>query len=165
MDSKKQCRKCGQTKSLDEFHKKQGNKDGRHSYCKVCAIKGAKKDYRNRKDVILPRANKFYKTKRQQFQAAVNELKANLTCCMCPESEPCCLDFHHTIKEEKEGCVARFVLSKSASKVVNEINKCVCVCSNCHRKIHAGLLSVDCSQRVKITKKEFDILLEQNMVT
>ena len=35
--SKKQCRKCGQTKELTEFYKQSKAKDGRQSYCRSCS--------------------------------------------------------------------------------------------------------------------------------
>jgi len=43
------------------------------------------------------------------------------------------LDFHHL--EGKD-----FGLTRSWAKVAKELEKCVLVCSNCHREIHAGLL-------------------------
>ena len=30
----------------------------------------------------------------------------------------------------------------SAKRVLAELAKCICVCENCHRKIHAGLISI-----------------------
>jgi len=34
---RKRCRKCGETKVLDDFHKRTISDDGHHSVCKVCA--------------------------------------------------------------------------------------------------------------------------------
>ena len=36
MTMKKRCAKCGETKSLSEFHKQKGAKDGVRCYCKSC---------------------------------------------------------------------------------------------------------------------------------
>ena len=33
----KVCRNCGKTKELDEFYNDKSRKDGKYSYCKVCA--------------------------------------------------------------------------------------------------------------------------------
>ena len=48
------------------------------------------------------------------------------------------LEFHHLNPNEKEFSFGSIVASpKSWSKIVNEIRKCICVCSNCHKEIHA----------------------------
>ncbi len=36
MTKEKQCTKCGETKSLSEFHKKKGSRYGVHCHCKPC---------------------------------------------------------------------------------------------------------------------------------
>ena len=48
------------------------------------------------------------------------------------------LEFHHVLSDKK------FELSKvkkSLKKVTEEIGKCVCVCANCHREIHANMIT------------------------
>jgi predicted HNH restriction endonuclease len=41
-----------------------------------------------------------------------------------------------------------FTLAKAASNkmavaaVLEELEKCICVCENCHRKIHGGLITL-----------------------
>ena len=66
-------------------------------------------------------------------------LKKTLSCCVCGENEPECLDFHHIDSSEKD-----FILSEikreSIGRMKNELNKCACLCANCHRKHHAGKL-------------------------
>ena len=49
------------------------------------------------------------------------------------------LDYHHI--EPKEHCVSQ--MSSKPTKVVAEINKCIVLCSNCHRLHHAGNLPLD----------------------
>lgn len=43
----KQCKKCNQEKSLQDFHKKSASKDGHTSYCKSCASLVNKEWHRN----------------------------------------------------------------------------------------------------------------------
>ncbi len=81
----------------------------------------------------------YNKVKKGEFRQAVDHLKKLLGCCFCEESASCCLDFHHPFENKEKG-VSYWVAGKSFENIVNEISKCVCVCSNCHRKIHAGLL-------------------------
>ncbi len=51
------------------------------------------------------------------------------------------LDFHHKEEGEKEqkgfGISANGMLAKW-SKLLEEVKKCVLLCSNCHREVHAG---------------------------
>ena len=129
----KKCAKCGVVKILDEFHKG-SSPDGHHSQCKECAIAGAKADYYRRKETILPAMALFYKTRREQIRLAVCQIKQELGCCLCDEDDPCCLDCHHLGDKSDE--VAYLVSKKTIKRLVVELNKCVCVCSNCHRKLH-----------------------------
>lgn len=60
-------------------------------------------------------------------------------CIQCSEMEPACLDFHHLGDKDKTVSQMR---GMSDERVLDEIAKCVIVCANCHRKIHAGLIQV-----------------------
>lgn len=51
------------------------------------------------------------------------------------------LEFHHVNPEEKDFGVSSKGYTHSWNKVKQEINKCVLVCANCHREIHAGIIS------------------------
>ena len=61
--------------------------------------------------------------------------KKLLKCERCSESDYICLDFHHI--GDKENDVSRMVSNGCSIKnIENEINKCIVLCSNCHRKEH-----------------------------
>jgi 5-methylcytosine-specific restriction endonuclease McrA len=51
------------------------------------------------------------------------------------------LEFHHTDPAEKDAGINSTVASggKSFEAIKSELDKCVLVCSNCHREIHAGI--------------------------
>jgi len=51
------------------------------------------------------------------------------------------LEFHHLNPNEKDFGISRYSNLKWDS-VVSEVDKCIMVCSNCHREIHAGLRDV-----------------------
>ena len=75
-----------------------------------------------------------------KVKAAVVEFKRSCEgCVLCGEKEPVSLDFHHLDPKAKDGAVAR---QPSIARVLAEIAKCVVLCANCHRKVHAGLLTV-----------------------
>lgn len=52
------------------------------------------------------------------------------------------LDFHHLDETKKEFSLSTRGLTRSWVKIQLEINKCLLVCANCHREIHAGLIKI-----------------------
>ena len=64
-------------------------------------------------------------------------------CLLCGESALCCMNAHHINPKAKS-----FSISKAKDggitpeELVAEINKCVCLCMNCHRKVHAGVIDL-----------------------
>ena len=58
-------------------------------------------------------------------------------CLICKEAEPVALDFHHLDPTKKDGTPFQ---QHSVKKALEEAAKCVILCANCHRKVHAGLI-------------------------
>ena len=57
--------------------------------------------------------------------------------CICGESEPCCLDFHHLDPSKKFYLVGRMAHHGfGLDRILEEISKCIILCANCHRKLH-----------------------------
>lgn len=50
------------------------------------------------------------------------------------------LDFHHLDAKKKEFGISKDGITRSWEKNKKELEKCILVCSNCHREIHAGIL-------------------------
>lgn len=48
------------------------------------------------------------------------------------------LDFHHTNPKDKKFCITLTNILHEPEKLADEINKCILLCSNCHREIHGG---------------------------
>ena len=48
------------------------------------------------------------------------------------------LEFHHKNPDEKDFGIGAKGFTRSWVKVMNELDKCILVCSNCHKEIHAG---------------------------
>lgn len=49
------------------------------------------------------------------------------------------LDFHHVDSKKKNFELSMDELYRSWDLIIKEIDKCLLVCSNCHREIHGGL--------------------------
>lgn len=74
---------------------------------------------------------------------AVRKLKETVGCLVCGESESICLDFHHLDSSNKSATISSMLEThKPLKDILNEIKKCVILCSNCHRKLHAGLHTI-----------------------
>ena len=98
-------------------------------------IAGRKYDqdyYKKNKDKIQ-KSNKKYKLKiRRWFQ----KYKKTLECSQCKENHPACLEFHH-VRKNKDNAVSNMVAAGySKDRIMKEINKCIVLCANCHRKVH-----------------------------
>lgn len=48
------------------------------------------------------------------------------------------LDLHHRIASQKEFGISAGGFSRSWERIKIEADKCVLLCANCHREIHAG---------------------------
>jgi 5-methylcytosine-specific restriction endonuclease McrA len=89
--------------------------------------------YRNREQVIADREIRRHRLKRWFFEYKRDEC----ACARCGESHPGCLDFHHVNPTRKEVGVSELVnRGHSRKRVLAEIEKCMVLCSNCHRKEH-----------------------------
>jgi len=88
--------------------------------------------YAKNQAVVRERA----KLSKKQRQADWQEYKATLVCERCGFGHPAALDFHHP-PGTKEQDLSTFVRSAGKRRVLEELAKCVVLCSNCHRIHHA----------------------------
>ena len=73
--------------------------------------------------------------------------------CQCCGYSKCieALEFHHLDPNIKSFTISG--KSKSFNSLKNEVDKCILVCSNCHKEIHAGLINIDTiiNQKVEVS--------------
>ncbi|QXL90328.1 hypothetical protein [Salmonella phage NINP13076] len=62
-------------------------------------------------------------------------------CILCGEKEPVALDLHHIDESTKDANVSD-LMRRGTKRLIDEMNKCVVLCANCHRKVHAGILEL-----------------------
>jgi hypothetical protein len=68
----------------------------------------------------------------------LREYKAECSCRRCSEDHPACLDFHNVDRSEKDRSVSRMLADGFArDRIREEIDECMLLCANCHRKEHA----------------------------
>lgn len=163
VDGKKKCGECGQYLCVSEFTK---YKDKYYSSkCKKCLREYAKKyrstlvskekvseyhkqymkikenrdkknayqrEYRKQDDVKVKKLEETRNWKKNEKKKAV-EYKGN-KCSMCGYDKCLtALEFHHVIPNEKDGYKSNWTFERNKQ----ELDKCILVCANCHREIHA----------------------------
>ncbi len=75
-------------------------------------------------------------TRHEELRAWVHERKRERGCARCGQRDPRCLDFHHD-RDEKGATVAELVSNgRSKDAIRNEVDDCIVLCANCHRKEH-----------------------------
>ncbi|AMO42802.1 HNH endonuclease [Cyanophage S-RIM50] len=99
-----------------------------------------KKEYQKRPEV----KEKRKALREQRVQRNKEFVLEHMTPCIeCGEADPVVIDFHHLDATEKEDGVSRLIWNNSSlDKIKTEIDKCVCLCSNCHRRVHAGTVQL-----------------------
>lgn len=48
------------------------------------------------------------------------------------------LEFHHIDSQEKDFNISQRGYTRSWDRVVKELGKCIMLCANCHRELHAS---------------------------
>ena len=126
------------TKPSEAFSKKKRSKDGLQHWCKDCNRKRSSLYYQENKKEHCELMKTRSRQQRADLKARVDAIKIKAGCLKCNENDPACLEFHHD-KPNKEFSVGVAAGRRVAwHKIKKEIEKCVVLCSNCHKKLHAG---------------------------
>jgi len=92
----------------------------------------SRKYYLKNKDKVMA----LSKTNRAVGKARWDTFKRTLKCAQCEQNHPAALDFHHTDPSEKENIVSNLVSEGRFSAAMEEVQKCIVLCANCHRIHH-----------------------------
>lgn len=116
------CPRCKQSKSRLEFYDRRKT-EGASVYCKKCT--GLQTIERQ-----------------QEFKKKCVEYKSN-RCSVCGYDKYFgALEFHHLDPSKKDFSLAHVRLTAFNAKVKIELDKCILLCSNCHRELHAKLKGI-----------------------
>jgi predicted HNH restriction endonuclease len=115
------CGKCNERKPLTEFYSRGGKRiEELTAWCKSCL-----------NALTLER-------QRERKQEAI-EYKGN-KCQLCGyDKYKGALEFHHIDPTKKDFALSAGRLT-SLEKLKPELDKCVLLCANCHREVHANLV-------------------------
>lgn len=116
----KVCIKCQERLPISSFSKDAKNKDGTRNVCKSCA---SAHDAKNR----------------QASKAWIKEtFKDRWFCKKCGDTRSYLMEAHHIDPSGKDFAISEkvFISDAQKQKCIEEFNKCVILCCNCHREYH-----------------------------
>lgn len=125
------CSKCKIEKDLLEFNKKSKTFCGLQTICKECNKNNLKQHYQDNKT--------YYSLKNKKNKGLIRNYinSKKIKCNYCIETHIACLEFHHLNKKNKAINISEIQVRMWAIKKIDqELNKCIVICSNCHRKLH-----------------------------
>ena len=129
------CNHCLQEKSAEEFNWRYKALGIRHPTCRECQKPFRRNWYEgSAKERHKENVHARKKLVREEARAFVLDYLMTHPCESCGESDPRVLEFHHTGEKEKEISVM-VGGGYPISKILEEINRCQVLCSNCHRKL------------------------------
>lgn len=132
----KRCLKCKLSLPTENFGKNRQSKDGLDYYCRPCASQ------KQREQHLVRMQSPEYREKhngRSRERAREKKRKAvemfGGACFDCNETyPPYVLDFHH--EGDKDGNPSHFIGRRTLASALTELDKCVLLCANCHRRRH-----------------------------
>jgi len=135
------CSKCKNEKEEGEFFFKNKEKNILHSCCKECKREIDRTSYSENKNDRKIKVRKLANENIIKNRNFFIEYKKTKVCDICGESRWYVLDFHH-LKEKKHEIGDLIKHGCSLKTLIEELNKCIPVCANCHREIHYNEKSV-----------------------
>lgn len=137
------CSVCGVTHDMSEFYRDASSVGGHEYRCKACARKHRRK--------MLERQIK-------RRLRLVQRLKEQ-GCRICGSTDPYILEFHHVISADRVS-ISRMVYGAYGEQAfLEELTKCVVLCANDHKRVHADVL--DTNHVPRYTVDELRELLEK----
>ena len=97
-----------------------------------------KRKYADRREYLIKAVAK----RRKRLKQMAIDLKGG-KCIICGyKKSSAALDFHHVDGSKKEFGISLDGITRSWQRVQKELEKCILVCANCHREIHASVLQL-----------------------
>lgn len=127
------CKTCNLEKPLSDFSTNGKTPNGKIKYkpiCRDCNYK-VQRYFVEEKTALI---KKMYGTK----------------CTICGYDR-CynALEFHHLDSDEKEFAPSKIISNFTPIEtLIRELDKCVILCSNCHREVHAGLIKIQVPHQI-----------------
>lgn len=125
----KKCSTCKELKPFSDFNKDKSRKEGIKLSCKICSRKNFKRHYERNREFYLDKAKRV----KNKIKDDIKRIKEENPCADCGIFYPYyVMDFDHLNSTNKQFCIGQFGFH-GKKQILDEIDKCELVCSNCHR--------------------------------
>lgn len=97
-------------------------------------------------DVDKKNQQRRVRARKRQLYAEYHAWKSTKYCLKCGENDPACLEFHHIDPATKDIDPGNLVGQRgwSIDRIAAHLETtCICLCSNCHKKIHRDLREIE----------------------
>jgi len=94
-----------------------------------------KRTYKDRREYLIKAVRQRRKKVRQMAVEYKGGRCQNCGYARCAEA----LEFHHIENSAKDFGISARGYTRSWLKIRQELDKCILLCANCHRELHAGL--------------------------
>jgi hypothetical protein len=97
-----------------------------------------KRTYKERREYLI----KAVQRRREKIRLMAIDYKGG--CCQICGYNRCleALELHHLDPTKKDFGISNKGYTRSWEKVKQEADKCILLCANCHREVHAGMLQL-----------------------
>jgi len=131
------CNYCGLEKDEEEFNWRSKSLGIRHPTCKECQKPFRKNWYEgNAKERHLQQVKERKQIVREMAKEYIYQYLSTHPCVECGEKDPVVLEFHHT-RDKVMDIAAIGGAGYSLESIQAEINKCIVLCGNCHKRLSA----------------------------
>jgi len=131
-DGHLRCYRCGLEKPVDDFAWRRKAQNQRDTFCRPCRKAYGREHYLANRERYIEQA-RVQKTRLmlERTRYLIEYFKRH-PCVDCGEGDPVVLEFDHL--RDKEFSIGQGLTTRSWQDILNEIEKCEVVCSNCHRR-------------------------------
>lgn len=121
-------------------------RDNMNRILKTCKVHGEttyrKETYNSNRYRCVKCSSEAVQRRRDRLKLLAVEYKGGC-CVVCGYNKYVgALEFHHLDPNEKDFGIAANGTTRSFEKLKSELDKCICVCANCHREIHAKMRDI-----------------------
>jgi hypothetical protein len=133
----KVCTKCKENLPILSYNIKKINKNGTPQYQSICIECNKiyqKEHYIQNKQKYSVKAREWEKEYKKNVYLVLMEI-AKDGCSKCQEKDFACLQFDHLEPSKKVNNISSMIRdTKNIELILEEVNKCVILCANCHAK-------------------------------
>jgi hypothetical protein len=130
----KLCNHCGQEKAIDQFNWRWKAAGIKQSTCRDCQNRQKSDWYERNKEEHNANTQQRKVERRVETQAYIWEYLSTHPCVDCGETDPVVLEFDHVRGVKKASVTMMAHHGYQLSAIMEEIEKCVVRCANCHRR-------------------------------